>query len=71
MTIYKYIVSGVEPEKTFRGAASSDAAARQEAVLFLSEILRETPLSEGGAFSLHVVVESEGREVCRLKASAH
>lgn len=32
------IVSGVESAKTFRGAGDSDAAARQEAVHFLSEM---------------------------------
>ncbi|WP_436358126.1 hypothetical protein [Brevundimonas sp. CEF1] len=34
-------------------------------------MLREKPVREGGAFSLQVIVRNEGREICRVGASAH
>jgi hypothetical protein len=70
MATYDFIVSGVDPETAHTGSASTDGEARREAVLFLSELLRETP-GEGGAFSLQVIVRNEGREICRVSASAH
>lgn len=71
MAIYDYIVSGVDPEVALQGAASTDADAWREAILFLSEMLREKPMREGGAFSLRIIVRHEGREICRVGASAH
>ncbi len=71
MATYDYIVSGVDPEVALQGAASTDADARREAILFLSEMLREKPMREGGAFSLRIIVRHEGREVCQVGASAH
>lgn len=71
MATYDFILSGVDPEMALQGAASTDAEAWREAVLFLSEILREKPAREGGVFSLEVVVRQEGREVCRVGASSY
>lgn len=71
MATYDFIVSGVDPEVSLQGAAATDAEAWQEAVLFLSEMLRENPMREGGAFSLQVIVRHDGREICRVGASAH
>lgn len=68
--MYDFILSGLYPEMALQGEASSDAEARREAVLFLSEMLREKPLREGGAFSLQVIVRNEGREIGRVSASA-
>lgn len=68
MATYDYIVTGVEPEAAFRGAACSDADAWREAILFLSEMLREINVQEGGPFSLQVIVQSGGGEVCRVTA---
>lgn len=70
MASYDFVVSGIEPEMAFHGAASTDAEAWREAVLFLSEMLREKPVQDGGAFFLQVVVRNRGREICRLGASA-
>ena len=70
MATYDFIVSGVDPEMALQSAAPSDADAWREAVLFLSEILRERPVREGGAFSLEIIVRDEGREVCRVGASS-
>jgi len=69
MATYDFIVSG-DPEMALQGAASTDAEAWQEAILFLSEMLRERPVREGGVFSLEVIVRNEGREVCRVGASS-
>ncbi len=71
MATYDYIVSGVDPELALQGVASTDADAWREAILFLSEMLREKPMREGGAFSLRIIVRHEGREICRVGASAH
>lgn len=49
MATYDFIVSGVDPEMTLQSAASSDSDAWREAVLFLSEILRERPVREGAS----------------------
>jgi len=70
MATYDFIVSGVDPEMALQSAAPSDADAWREAVLFLSEILRERPVREGGAFSFEIIVRNEGREVCRVGASS-
>ena len=70
MATYDFIVSGVDPEMAFQGAASTDAEAWREAILFLSEMLREQPVREGGAFSLEVIVRNDGREICRVGASS-
>ncbi|ANF54009.1 hypothetical protein NI454_08415 [Brevundimonas diminuta] len=70
MATYDFIVSGVDPEMALQSVASSDADAWREAVLFLSEILRERPVREGGAFLLEIIVRNEGREVCRVCASS-
>lgn len=71
MATYDFILSGVDPEVSLQGAAATDAEAWREAVLFLSEMLRENPMREGGAFSLQVIVRHDGREICRVGASAH
>lgn len=71
MATYDFIVRGVDPETAHRGSASTDDEAWREAILFLSEMLREKPVREGGAFSLQVIVRNEGREICRVGASAH
>jgi hypothetical protein len=71
MATYDFILSGVDPEMALQGAASTDAEAWREAVLYLSEILSEKPAREGGVFSLEVVVRQEGREVCRVGASSY
>lgn len=70
MATYDFIVSGVDPEMALRGAASTDAEAWREAILFLSEMLREKPVREGGAFALEVIVCNDGREICRVGASS-
>lgn len=71
MATYDFILSGVDSETPLQGAASTDAEAWREAILFLSEMLREMPVREGGAFSLQIIVRNEGREICRVGASAH
>lgn len=71
MATYDFIVSGVGPEMALQGAATTDAEAWREAILFLSEMLRDEPVQGDGAFSLQVIVRNEGREICRVSASAH
>jgi len=71
MATYDFILSGVDSEAPLQGAASTDAEAWREAILFLSEMLREKPVREGGVFSLQIIVRNEGREICRVGASAH
>lgn len=71
MATYDFILSGLDSEMPLQGAASTDAEAWREAILFLSEMLREKPVREGGAFSLQIIVRNEGREICRVGASAH
>ncbi len=71
MATYDFILSGVDAEMALEGGASTDAEAWREAILFLSEMLREKPVREGGAFSLQIIVRKEGREICRVGASAY
>ncbi|HAL07573.1 MAG TPA: hypothetical protein DCP26_09525 [Brevundimonas sp.] len=71
MATYDFILSGVDAEMALQGAASTDAEAWREAILFLSEMLREKPVREGGSFSLQIIVRKEGREICRVGASAY
>lgn len=71
MATYDFIVSGLDPVMALQGEAPTDAEAWREAILFLSEMLREKPIREGRAFSLQVIVRNEGREICRVGASAH
>lgn len=71
MATYDFILSGVDSEMRLQGAASTDAEAWRQAILFLSEMLREKPVREGGAFALQIIVRNEGREICRVGASAH
>lgn len=70
MATYDYILTGMEPETTFHGAALSDADAWREAIMFMSEMLRENPIREGGAFCLQLIVKDGDREICRIGAAA-
>jgi len=67
MATYDFILSGVDAEMALQGAASTDAEAWREAILFLSEMLREKPVREGGAFSL----QSAGSALRHIKAWAY
>ncbi len=49
--------------------SATDAEARREAIMFLSEVMREQPIRDGGAFALKVVVSRSGIEICRVAAS--
>ena len=52
-----------------QGVSATDGDARREAIMFLSEMMREQPIRDGGAFALEVVVRCAGREICRVEAS--
>lgn len=69
MTVYDYLVTGVEPEMVLEGEASSDTGAWRDAVMLVSEIMRERPVLESGSFRVRVEVKTQaGRSVCCVEA---
>ena len=72
MTVYDYLVTGVEPEMVLEGEALSDAHAWRDAVMLVSEIMREKPVLESGSFNVKVEVRTPaGRSVCCVEARSH
>lgn len=69
MATYDYTLRGPEPEMVLQGVSATDGDARREAIMFLSEMMREQPIRDGGAFALEVVVSRSGIEICRVAAS--
>ncbi|MND58626.1 hypothetical protein D3C80_497950 [compost metagenome] len=63
MATYDYTLRGPEPDMVLQGVSATDADARREAILFLSEMMREQPIRDGGAFALEVVVSRSGRNL--------
>lgn len=69
MTVYDYLVTGVDPEMVLEGEAPSDAGAWRDAVMLVSEIMREKPVLESGSFTVKVEVKTQaGRSVCCVEA---
>ncbi len=69
MASYQYTVTGVEPSMSLSEQASDHAAARQEAVLFLSELLRDLAVSKRDGSGVRVEVRGpEGDLVCVASA---
>jgi hypothetical protein len=65
MASYQYTVTGVDPPMRLSEQASDHAAARQEAVLFLSELLRDLAVSDRDGSDVRVEVHGpEGDLVC-------
>ncbi|MNN80283.1 hypothetical protein D3C81_1970000 [compost metagenome] len=69
MTVYDYLVTGVEPEMVLEAEAPSDVGAWRDAVMLVSEIMREKPVLESGSFTVKVEVKTQaGRPVCCVEA---
>jgi hypothetical protein len=60
MASYQYTVTGVEPPMSLSEQASDHAAARQEAVLFLSELLRDLAVANRDGSDVRVEVRLRG-----------
>lgn len=69
MAAYQYTVTGVEPPMSLSEQAPDNAAARQEAVLFLSELLRDLAVSKRDGSGVRVEVHGpDGDLVCVVAA---
>lgn len=58
MASYQYTVTGVGSPMSLSGQASDDVAAKREAVLFLSELLRDLAVSKRGGSVIRVEVRA-------------
>lgn len=70
MARYEYVLTQNGIETVQSGGAASDAEARREAILFLSEVLRETGLADEPVNLRVMARTARGRHVCRVDASA-
>lgn len=69
MPHFQYTLIGDGPDITFDGAAVDEKAARQEAVGFLADLLRDLALSGGQGSRLRVEARApDGRLVCAVAA---
>lgn len=69
MSHFQYTLIGDGPAITIAGAAADEKAARQEAIGFLADLLRDIALSSGSGSNLRVEAHApDGRLVCAVAA---
>ncbi|WP_407059718.1 DUF6894 family protein [Brevundimonas bacteroides] len=65
MASYQYTVTGIDPPMSSSEQAPDDHTARQQAVLFLSDLLRDLAISKRDGSEIRVEVRgSEGDLIC-------
>lgn len=69
MTHFQYLVTGAGPPMTLTGSASDERAARREAILFLSGLLRDLAGADDLGSPISIEVRTpQGRLVCEARA---